>query len=176
MQLRTLLWLVFAGVRALKIPLGPNIDRKVLARALDRAGKLNDGDVIFKKHFRERLGCGCAAGEQETYDALFDAMTGGGGPTVRVERLTQWRSDEASFVKAVVSARFVVLAIETAFNALQTAVYYVIFLSGAARELLGHELLPSRGAVDPIDAAAGVAVAFCAAAATTTALRQEEYE
>ena len=69
------------------------------------------------------------------------------------------------------SARLYVTTIALVFNLLQTSAYYVIFVASAARELLGKELLWSRGAVDIADAGIGIAVAAAAAVATTASLR-----
>jgi len=174
--MRLLSWLsAFAGAwcatlaGGLRVPLGPQIDRAALSRALDGARALDDGQVLMRPQFRARLAC--APDATATVDALYDAMTGGRGPTLRTDRLSRWRSDEDAFIAAVAGARAYMLAIEVAFNVFQTMVYYVLFVASAAREWLGRELLVGRGTVDPLDAAAGITLAAAVAIATTRSLR-----
>ena len=141
-------------------------DASALRRALGAAKSLRNGDVIFRREFREKAGDGAAA------SAVYDALTAGRGPeVVAAAEIDRWSSDQKALDAAVTSARIYVAGIALVFNILQTSAYYVIFVASAARELLGKELLWNRGPVDMTDAGIGIAVAAAAAVATTTSLR-----
>ena len=178
MRLRGYYYIFFAVAAlagALRVPLGPPVDRGALTRALDGSRRFEDGQICQRPEFREALGCGdgdSGDGDRGAVDALYDAMTGGRGPTLRrTADVARWKTDEKAFAAAVGAGRAYSLGVEVGFNVLQTTVYYVLFASAAARELLGRELLLSRGAVDPSDAAVGVALAAAAAIATTRGIK-----
>ena len=139
------------------------VDQGSLQRCIAKATPLN-GRVLSRERFKDAVGSSAEA------DALYDAMTRGRGPTLDAADLERWTGDEALFVAAVTSARAYTLAVRLGFDLLQTTAYYVLFVASAARELLGKELLISRGAVEPLDAAVGLLVAYAAAYATTEGL------
>ena len=159
--MRALVVICAAGAGALN-----SYDAAALRRALGAAKSLRNGDVIFRREFRETAGDGAAA------NAVYDALTAGRGPeVVAAAEIDRWSNDQKALDAAVTSARIYVAGIALVFNILQTSAYYVIFVASAARELLGKELLWNRGAVDMTDAGIGIAVAAAAAVATTSSLR-----
>ena len=150
--------------QGLKLTLGAGaVDQGSLNRCIAKATPLN-GRVLSREKFKDAVGSSAEA------DALYDAMTRGRGPTLDASDLERWGSDESAFAAAVSSARTYTLTVRLAFDLLQTTAYYVLFVASAARELLGKELLISRGAVEPLDAAVGLLVAYAAAYATTEGL------
>ena len=162
-MMRAIVVLCVAGAGALQY------DAAALRRALGAAKPLQDGTVIFRREWRERAGDGAAA------DAVYDALTAGRGPeVVAAAEIDRWSNDQKALDAAVTSARIYVAGIALVFNILQTSAYYVLFVASAARELLGKELLWNRGAVDPVDAGIGLAVAAAAAVATTSSLRNSQ--
>lgn len=165
--MRALLLALLAAAGALR-PL--QVDQAAVSKCIDKARPLEAGLVVQRRAFRERLG----DVDARAADMLYDALTRGRGPTlVANAELAAWRASPSAFASAVAGARAYVSAIAVAFNLLQTTAYYVLFVASAARELLGRELLPSRGAVEPLDCAIGLAVAAAAAVSTTESLRGE---
>jgi len=158
--------LLLRAAALLRVPLGPALDPAALNRALDAAKRVPDGSILFRPQFRERVGADDAA-----VDAVYDAMTSCRGPTCDASRLARWKTDPQLFAADVGKARLYELAVLVVFNFVQTSAYYVIFISGFAREILHRELLPSRGPVDFTDAAVGLGVAVAAAVSTTNSLR-----
>ena len=159
--MRALVVLCVAGASALN-----SYDASALRRALGAAKPLQDGTVIFRREWREKVGDDAAA------DAVYDALTRGRGPeVVAAADVDKWANDQKALDAAVTSARIYVAGIALVFNLLQTSAYYVLFVASAARELLGKELLWNRGPVDMTDAGIGIAVAAAAAVATTLSLR-----
>ena len=163
MRIEALVVLFAAGAGALQY------EGAALRRALGAAKPLRNGAVVFRREWREKAGDGAAA------DAVYDALTRGRGPEiVAADDVASWSNDQRALDAAVTSARLYVTTIALVFNLLQASAYYVIFVASAARELLGKELLWNRGAVDPVDAGIGPAVAAAAAVATTSSLRNSQ--